>query len=139
MKISKTQMESGMFEKATQLDLLKKWVVVVFWLLLAYHFFRYAWVAEDAFINFRVAKNFLAGSGLTWNPGERVQVFTSALWMILTIAGAWISGEDIYSTLFLSFVLAMVTFWLLYRASKGSAVLFLAISTSLVCSSSIRD
>ena len=32
-----------------------------------------AWVSDDAFITFRVVDNALAGHGLVWNVGERVQ------------------------------------------------------------------
>ena len=34
----------------------------------------YRWVDEDAFINFRIIDNLLAGHGLVFNLGERVEV-----------------------------------------------------------------
>jgi arabinofuranosyltransferase len=46
------------------------------------------WVAEDAFIDLRVVTNILDGHGPVFNPGERVEAFTSPLWVaILTVFG----------------------------------------------------
>jgi arabinofuranosyltransferase len=46
---------------------------------------RRAWISDDAFITFRVIDNFINGYGLTWNPQERVQVYTHPLWMFLML------------------------------------------------------
>lgn len=128
-----------MFEKESQLMLLRKWVFIVFWILLVYHFYRYAWLAEDAFINMRVVRNFNEGFGLTWNPGERVQVFTSTLWMFVGILSSWVTGEHIYALLVISLLLVLATFWQLYRVSGGGVALFLAVAVSVLSSNSVRD
>ncbi len=47
----------------------------------------YRWVQEDAFINFRVIGNLLAGHGPVFNIGERVEVYSDPLWMFLLAAG----------------------------------------------------
>ena len=54
----------------------------------------YAWnvsehwfVGDDAFISFRYAQNLMAGHGLVWNPGERVEGYTNFLWVLLMAAG----------------------------------------------------
>jgi arabinofuranosyltransferase len=41
----------------------------------------YRWVDEDAFINFRIVHNLLAGHGPVFNVGERVEVSSDPLWM----------------------------------------------------------
>jgi len=46
----------------------------------------YRWVDEDAFIDFRIIGNLLAGHGLVYNVGERVEVDSDPLWL-LTLAG----------------------------------------------------
>jgi arabinofuranosyltransferase len=46
----------------------------------------YRWVDEDAFINFRIIDNLLAGHGFVFNLGERVEVDSDPLW-VLTLAG----------------------------------------------------
>ena len=43
----------------------------------------YRWVQEDAFINFRVVGNLLAGHGPVFNVGERVEVYSDPLWVFL--------------------------------------------------------
>lgn len=46
-------------------------------------------LADDAYIFFRYADNLLAGHGPVFNPGERVEGFTSPLWLgLLTLVGA---------------------------------------------------
>lgn len=42
---------------------------------------KHRWVADDAFIDFRVVANLHHGLGPVWNAGERVEVFTSPLWV----------------------------------------------------------
>lgn len=42
-----------------------------------------AWIADDAFISFRYARNFAEGNGLVWNLGERVEGYTNFLWTLL--------------------------------------------------------
>jgi arabinofuranosyltransferase len=43
----------------------------------------YRWVQEDAFIDFRVIGNLLAGHGPVFNVGERVEVYSDPLWVLL--------------------------------------------------------
>jgi arabinofuranosyltransferase len=44
---------------------------------------RHRWVAEDAFISFRVVDNLLAGHGPVYNVGERVEAYTHPLWLAM--------------------------------------------------------
>ncbi|MBX3189145.1 MAG: hypothetical protein KF819_19135 [Labilithrix sp.] len=47
------------------------------------------WMDDDAFINLRVVRHVLEGHGPVFNIGDRVEVYTSALWLlILTLLGA---------------------------------------------------
>jgi arabinofuranosyltransferase len=43
-------------------------------------------VHDDAFIVLRYAHNLLAGHGPVWNPGERVEGYTSPLWLLQVAA-----------------------------------------------------
>ncbi len=43
---------------------------------------------DDAFISYRYARNAASGSGLVYNPGERVEGYSNFLWTILLAAGA---------------------------------------------------
>lgn len=47
------------------------------------------WLADDAFASFRAAANLVNGHGLLSNPPERVQAFTSPLWMLLFALLYW--------------------------------------------------
>ncbi|RMF85727.1 MAG: hypothetical protein D6736_16680, partial [Nitrospinota bacterium] len=40
-------------------------------------------VVDDAYISFRYLDNWLAGHGLVYNPGERVEGYTNFLWIVL--------------------------------------------------------
>ncbi|MBK8230137.1 MAG: hypothetical protein IT349_09780 [Candidatus Eisenbacteria bacterium] len=44
--------------------------------------FRYGLI-DDAYISLRYAGNLAAGDGLVWNPGERVEGYTSFLWVVV--------------------------------------------------------
>jgi arabinofuranosyltransferase len=85
-----------------------------------------AYVCDDAFITFRTVDNFVRGYGLRWNPLERVQVFTSPLFTLLTALAYWpvhdrsfVPNPDrIYGVaLLLSFALSLATLlWIMARA-----------------------
>jgi hypothetical protein len=46
-----------------------------------------AWLADDAFITFRYARNLAEGHGLVWNLGERVEGYTNFLWAVVLALG----------------------------------------------------
>ncbi|HLV61549.1 MAG TPA: hypothetical protein VKY51_09140, partial [Fredinandcohnia sp.] len=49
---------------------------------------RILWIADDAFISFRYARNFARGLGLVYNEGEWVEGYTNFLWtLLLGLAG----------------------------------------------------
>jgi arabinofuranosyltransferase len=54
------------------------------------------WTSDDAFINFRVVENLLAGHGPVFSVGERTEVATSAAWLaVLTAAEAVVPGDAV--------------------------------------------
>lgn len=78
-------------------------------------FLRTAWVADDAFITFRVIDNALHGLGLVWNPGERVQVFTHPLWLGLLLPAVSVLGDPYAASLVVSYALLLITLALVLR------------------------
>jgi len=44
---------------------------------------RFDFLQDDAYITFRYIKNFIAGNGLVFNVGERVEGYTTFLWTLL--------------------------------------------------------
>lgn len=73
-----------------------EWVAVVISLFLAAWFFYYnkEFYHDDAFITLRYARNFLAGNGVVWNPGEYVQGYSNFLQLML-ISGLGFFGLDL--------------------------------------------
>jgi arabinofuranosyltransferase len=49
---------------------------------------RYYWpfLSDDSLISLRYTKNLLAGHGLVWNVGERVEGYSNLLWMLIVAA-----------------------------------------------------
>jgi arabinofuranosyltransferase len=76
-------------------------------ILFAITLIRTAWVNDDAYITLRTVDNFINGYGLTWNPGERVQVYTHPLWMFLLSAFYALTHEAYFTTLAVSILLSM--------------------------------
>jgi arabinofuranosyltransferase len=65
---------------------LRWWPVVVPVVVVLVGAWLYRWVDEDAFINFRIIDNLLAGHGLVFNVGERVEVSSDPLWLFTLTA-----------------------------------------------------
>ena len=95
-------------------------VLFIFWIIL-----QNAWISDDAYITFRVIENFIAGYGPNFNIGERVQVFTHPLWMVL-LAGEYYVFRHLpfvnfiplqlyylttFTSLFLSFLTVVLLVW----------------------------
>lgn len=54
--------------------------------VLLLHSLLWNYTVDDAYISFRYAENLLAGRGLVYNAGERVEGYTNFLWVLL-VAG----------------------------------------------------
>ena len=63
---------------------------------------RQRWIADDGLIEARVVRQILAGHGPVFNPGERVEANTSALWTWLLAAATWASRLDLYTVMIVS-------------------------------------
>ena len=60
---------------------------------------RQRWIADDGLIEARVVRQILAGHGPVFNPGERVEADTSALWTWLLAVVTWASRLDLYTVI----------------------------------------
>jgi hypothetical protein len=54
-----------------------------------WHCWLVDYVVDDSFITFRYVKHFVAGHGMVYNAGERVEGYTNFLWLLLLSAFAW--------------------------------------------------
>ena len=92
-----------------------------------------AWVAEDAYINFRSVEQLFAGRGPRWNPHERVQVFTSPLWYGALAAVRLVTTDLFLGTLALCGALSAATLWVFRRLAPSPdrwLVLVVALSSA---------
>ena len=56
--------------------------------------FYFPFTNDDSFILFRYAENAAAGLGWVFNAGERVEGYTSPLWLAVATLGSWV-GLDV--------------------------------------------
>lgn len=67
-----------------------------------------AWLADDAFISFRYARNLAEGNGLVWNLGDRVEGYTNFLWTVLVAAGLKLGVPAQFSSTALTLTMLVV-------------------------------
>lgn len=114
-------------------------IAALIFLLFTIAFINTAWIAEDAFITFRVIENTLNGFGPNWNPNERVQVFTHTLWFWLLTFAVSIISDPYYSALITSYTLfALIIITLLKTSQKSNEITLIPI-TALLWSKSFID
>ncbi len=94
------------------------------------------WMSDDVFISLRYAQNFVAGNGLVYNPGERVEGYTNFLYTMLAALVLRLGADPVYWT-YLSGVgfalgLMLITYWLaaLLLGSSWALVAALLVATS---------
>ena len=79
------------------------------------------WTTDDGFINLRIVRLLLEGHGPVFNAGERVEAYTSPLWIaVLTVGDVVLPLRLEWVAVVCSLALAGVGMWLLCR---GSALL----------------
>jgi arabinofuranosyltransferase len=76
------------------------------------------WVAEDAYITFRVIDNALNSYGLRWNIHERVQVYTHPLWMLLELTFTTVWNNPFLVSIFFGTVCTAIALGLSLAAAK---------------------
>lgn len=59
-----------------------------------FHVSHYSMPFEDSYITYRYAENLAGGHGFAYNPGERVEGFTSFGWVVV-LAGVQAAGLDV--------------------------------------------
>ncbi|MFY9344060.1 MAG: hypothetical protein WAT39_16340 [Planctomycetota bacterium] len=87
---------------------------------------RLSWLSDDAFILFRAVENFVQGHGPVWNAGDRVQSFTSPLWMLAMAGLRVLTGDHPITAQVAGLCLSGVAVALLWRlpaTAVGIAVL----------------
>lgn len=81
----------------------------------AYYFPR---VVDDLFISLRYAENLASGHGAVFNDGEKVEGYSSPLWMLLQTAGLALGIEGVLFTKLLGLASLTLLFGGLYRLGR---------------------
>lgn len=82
--------------------------------------FQRRWVAEDAFITFRVVNNLLEGHGPVFNVGERVEAYTHPLWFALLTVWTAVGGRVEIGAVIMGIFFSCVG---LLTAQRGAGIL----------------
>jgi arabinofuranosyltransferase len=95
-----------------------------------------AWLSDDANYTLRSAINFTRGAGITWNPGQRVQVFTHPAWFLAVSAAIACTGEPFVTTILFGLALSVLAVALVLRhATRWATMGTAALAVCLLCCS----
>ena len=96
-----------------------------------------SWISDDAQITFRSILNFISGLGITFNYGERVQVFTHPLWFFVLSCVIAATKELFITTQIVSIIISILAIIVLTKIELklgqknlivASPIIFLAFS-----------
>jgi arabinofuranosyltransferase len=106
------------------------WILAALCTGLVLHAVHYDFIADDTFITLRYADNLAAGHGLVFNPGDRVEGFTSMLWTVLLAALGFIGFDLLEAARFIGVLAAIIalvsTYWLARQCTEGAMIALLA-------------
>jgi tetratricopeptide (TPR) repeat protein len=80
-----------------------------------YHCIHFQFVQDDSFITFRYVENLIQGNGLVFNPGERVEGYTTFLWTILLAVPAFLRIDLIAASHVLGVAAGLASLYIMYR------------------------
>ncbi|MBI3784571.1 MAG: hypothetical protein HY270_14350 [Deltaproteobacteria bacterium] len=83
------------------------------------HAAQYNFLSDDGFIVLRYASNLVAGHGLVFNPGERVEGFSSWLWVLLIAGGQWLGLDAVVFARVTGLVCGLLTLWVTWRLGRA--------------------
>ena len=98
-----------------------------------------AWSCDDAFITFRVVAQLLDGNGPVFNLGERVQVFTHPLWMLVLAAWSATGASLFPGAMALSLALFAGGLVFLWRAFRDQPLAVAVAALAMTFSQSLMD
>ena len=91
-------------------------------------FFYFNFTAEDAYITYRYAENWVNIGSLVYNEGEPINAMTSPLHAVVSAALFFVTGQTVLSNKILSFILLLLSalvIWYRYREHLHLQVLAL--------------
>lgn len=94
------------------------------------------WLTDDAYISFRYAQNLVAGRGLAYNIGERVEGYTNFLWTVLAALALWLGGDLSFLAFLAGAALAIGLLLLTYRLGARLLGPAWGLAAALICATS---
>ena len=98
--------------------------------------YKLKWLGDDIFIALRYVQNLLAGNGLVYNKGERVEGFTDFFWIMLVSFFTWLKRDPIVTVQVLGILASVGTLTLVsiitYKISKRSKTFILPFITLML-------
>lgn len=76
-----------------------------------YHLSSLSYIVDDAYISFRYLDNFIAGEGLVYNPGDRVEGYSNFLWIMALAPFRWLGLKAETAAMLLSMVSYLILCW----------------------------
>lgn len=121
------------------------WLILLSLLCLVfygYHLSSLSYVVDDAYISFRYLDNFIAGEGLVFNSGERVEGYSNFLWIMVLAPLRWLGLKAETAAMLLSIVSYLILCWSVSKSAlvvTGNLIIdkkqFLILPTLLLTSS----
>jgi arabinofuranosyltransferase len=87
-------------------------------LFLAFASLFWNFTIDDSYITFRYADNLARGLGPVFNPGERVEGYTSFSWMLLMAAVVALKMDPVLISKGIGLLCSLLTFWATYRIAQ---------------------
>jgi hypothetical protein len=78
---------------------------------------------DDAYITFRHSKNLVDGHGPVYNPGERVEGYTTPVWMILMAGVIALGGDPVFWSKIIGICCGLGLLFVLYKSLLRIGVL----------------
>ena len=94
-------------------------LMIVVALLFLYQCWDLWFVQDDSFITFRYVRNFIAGRGLVFNAGERVEGYTTFLWTLMLALPARLGIDMVRASQFLGIFFGLGSLWLLFVLTRN--------------------
>mgnify|MGYP006280645761 CR=1 FL=1 len=77
------------------------------------------WVEDDAYISLRYAQNLVAGEGLVFNPGERVEAYSNLGWVLLGAAAIGVGVDPVVALQVLGVLAGVACLLLAWRMARA--------------------
>lgn len=115
MNTTKNSITGDFPDNFNKIVLIISGIIIIFGL---YRAVELSWVCDDMYITFRYVDNFLQGSGIVYNAGERVEGYTHFLWFVILsffrLFGLDLSAISVFLGI-LSYIGIIIVYFLITR------------------------